>query len=95
MVEMRQGPKTMSGPTKDTEALVLGGKLRHDGHPILRWNAANVAVLVDSNENLKPDKNKSAERIDGIVAMIMAIGRALIATPPMGSVYEERGLLQL
>jgi phage terminase large subunit-like protein len=52
---------------------VLQGKLRHGGHPILRWCAANVTVEQDSNENLKPSKKKSHERIDGISALVNAL----------------------
>ena len=53
-----------------------GGQLAHGGNPVTRWMAANVAVAQDPAGNLKPAKDKSTERIDGIVALIMAIGRA-------------------
>lgn len=77
MVEVSQGMSSLSAPAKELEAMVLSGNLRHGGHPILRWMAGNVAVRTDSNENIKPDRDKSGDRIDGIVAAVMAIGRWL------------------
>lgn len=84
-------PQTMAAltaATKALEAAVLSGTLRHGGHPILRWCAANVTVEQDSNENLKPSKRKSTERIDGIAALVNALSRALPAIT--GSVYDTR-----
>lgn len=94
MVPTRQGFASMSGPMKQTEALVYSGKLHHGGNPVLRWMADNVQASVDPAGNLKPDKGKSRERIDGIVALIMAIGRAAMREN-QASVYEERGLISL
>ena len=71
----------MTAPTKELEKLVMSGKLHHGGHPVLRWMASNVAVETDAAGNLKPSKKKSTERIDGIVAMIMALGRSMVAEP--------------
>jgi phage terminase large subunit-like protein len=68
----------------------------HGGNPVTRWMAANVAVAQDPAGNLKPAKDKSTERIDGIVATIMALGRAMLPEEPaFTSVYESRGLLIL
>ena len=67
---------------------MLQGKLRHGGHPILRWCASNVTVETDHAENIKPSKKKSTERIDGIAAAVNALARAVVATT--GSVYDER-----
>lgn len=78
VVAFGQGYASMSAPTKEFEALVLAGLLRHGGHPVLRWNAANVTVEQDAAGNLKPSKRKSREKIDGIVATIMALGRAML-----------------
>ena len=50
----------------------------HGGNPVLRWQAANVTVEQDAAGNIKPSKRKSTERIDGIVAMVMALGRAMV-----------------
>lgn len=94
MVDFGQGFKDMSPPTKELLKKVLGGKLRHGGHPILRWMADNLVVGTDPAENVKPLKNKSTERIDGMVALIMALARLSVKAP--GSVYsEERGIIAL
>lgn len=76
VVEHRQGYASMSAPSKAFEALVLGGKLAHNGHPVMRMCAANVAIDTDPAGNIKPTKASSSGRIDGIVAAIMATGRA-------------------
>ena len=78
MVEFRQGFRSMSAPTRELEKLIVSKKLAHGGNPVTRWMAANVAVAQDPAGNLKPAKDKSTERIDGIVALIMAIGRAMV-----------------
>jgi phage terminase large subunit-like protein len=68
---------------------VLTGKLRHGGHPVLRWCAANVTVDTDHAENIKPSKKKSSERIDGIAALVNALTVALPAVT-LGSIYDHR-----
>ena len=96
MVEFRQGFRSMAAPTRELEKLIVSQKLAHGGNPVTRWMAANVAVAQDPAGNLRPAKDKSTERIDGIVALIMAIGRAMLPTEqPRRSVYEDRGLLIL
>jgi phage terminase large subunit-like protein len=82
MVQFGQGYASMSAPTKELERLLLSGKIRHGGHPVLAWNAANVVVATDAAENRKPVKGNRRKRIDGIVALIMAIGRAMVAPQP-------------
>ena len=77
MVPFRQGFASMSGPTKELEKLVVSGRLRHGGDPVLRWMAANVALATDPAANIKVDKQRSHERVDGIVALVMAVGRAM------------------
>jgi phage terminase large subunit-like protein len=94
VVPFGQGWQSMSAPTKEFEKLLLGGKLLHGGNPVLRWMAANVAVKQDPAGNMKPDKASSTERIDGIVAAIMALGRAMVR-PSGTSVYEERGIVEI
>jgi len=74
-VPMRQGFVSLSAPTKSLEKAVLSQALRHDGHPVLRWNVSNVSVETDATGNLKPSKKVSTDRIDGVVALIMAIDR--------------------
>jgi len=91
MVEVRQGFKSMSPPTKEIEQLVLGKKIIHDGNPVLRWNVGNVQVKMDENENIRPVKDKSTERIDGLVATVNAMARAMLSVEKP-SVYETRGL---
>lgn len=77
MVLMRQGPYTMSAPSKELERLLLCGRLHHGGHPILRWCASNVAVKENAGELILPVKAKSTARIDGIIGLVMAIGQAM------------------
>ena len=72
-VPMRQGFASLSAPTKSLEQAILGRRLRQDGHPVLRWNVSNVSVESDATGNLKPSKTVSTERIDGVVALIMAV----------------------
>ena len=75
MQDFRQGYASLSAPSKLLENWVVSGKLRHGGHPVLSWQAANVAIQQDAAAgNIKPSKKKSTERIDGIVALVMAIG---------------------
>ena len=69
-----QGYSSMSGPSLVLESLTVSEKLLHGGHPVLAWQAGNVAVQKDHNGNIKPSKAKSNERIDGIVALVMALG---------------------
>ena len=71
-----QGFKSMSSPVKAIESLVLQKQLNHGNHPVLTWNVANVQIITDAAENVKMDKSKAVERIDGAVALAMAIGRA-------------------
>lgn len=90
VVPFGQGFRDMSSPTKDFEALVVSKRLRHGGNPVLRWMADNVSVKQDPAGNFKPDKAKSTGRIDGIVALVMALGRANL-NPPFGSIYGGSG----
>lgn len=75
VIEVRQTMANLSAATKAFERAILAQELRHDGHPILRWNVSNVSVIADANENLRPSKKVSSERIDGVVALIMALDR--------------------
>jgi phage terminase large subunit-like protein len=95
VVPFGQGFKDMSPPTKELMKLTLEGKLAHSGHPVLRWMMDNIFVRTDPAGNIKPDKEKSTERIDGAVATIMALDRALRngSAGVSGSIYDERGLL--
>lgn len=95
MVQFGQGFASMASPTKELLRLVLDGKLRHGANPVLRWMADNVTVQQDPAGNVKPDKKKSREKIDGVVATIMALDRALRNEGPKPSVYESRGIVVL
>ena len=68
----------MSPAAKQFERLVLGRQIAHGGNPVLAWMASNVAIRQDPAGNIKPDKAKSRDRIDGIVALVMAVGRATV-----------------
>ena len=72
-VKVRQGFATLSAPSKSLESAILSKRLRHDGHPVLRWNIGNMSVESDAAGNIKPSKELSTERIDGGYALIMAI----------------------
>lgn len=87
MVEFRQGPKSYNEPCLKLEALVSAGRLYHGGHPVLRWMANNVSIRSDVNDNIAPDKKRSSERIDGIVALLEALGRAIVTTREERSQY--------
>lgn len=97
---MGQGYRSMSGPSKRLEEMVLSKKLKHGGHPILRSQASQVRVEMDPAGNIKPTKKatgarKNAERIDGIVALVMAIGRIMESQEPEldpDEVYGDRGI---
>lgn len=77
LIQTGQGFASMSGPTKELLRLVASGNYRHGSNPVARWQAANLIVRTDPSGNLKPDKAKSTDKIDSIVASIMALDRAL------------------
>lgn len=74
-VPIRQGFVTLTAPTKSLETAILSKRLRHDGHPILRWNIGNIVVELDAAGNYKLSKALSTERIDGAAALVNAIDR--------------------
>lgn len=94
VVEMGQGYASMSAPTKELLGLVIARKLRHGGHPVLRWMADNLVVRTDPAGNLKPDKERSRQKVDGMVALIMALARAT-AGGNGRSVYEDEGIVAI
>ena len=83
MVNFGQGYKSMSAPSKLLERLVLTGQLRHGSNPVLNWNSRNVMIDLDAAANIKPNKQKSTGRIDGIVSLIMALGVMDMEPKPM------------
>lgn len=94
MVEFRQGFISMNQPCKALERMLLGKELFHGGNEVLRWNASNVAISMDPAGCIKMNKQKSAEKIDGLVALVMAIGRSIVTVDP-ASKYEQEGLITL
>lgn len=82
MVQVRQGFLSLGPPMKELEKVLLQGKIRHGGNPVLRWMLQNVAVVTDPADNKKPAKDKSRDRIDGIVALINAMSRVIVAPAP-------------
>lgn len=94
VVPFGQGFKDMSPPTKELMKLTLEQKLAHGGHPVLRWNMDNIFIRTDPAGNIKADKEKSTEKIDGAVATIMALDRAIrCGNDTSESVYNDRGIL--
>lgn len=96
MFVFRQGYVTMSPATKQFETLVIEKKINHGGNPVLAWMNSNMAVTQDAAGNIKPDKSKSSEKIDGMITTLMSISRLIEAPAAEGpSVYETRGLLTI
>lgn len=91
MVEVRQTVQHMSEPMKVLESLVLQGKLEHDGNPMMAWMISNVVCHRDVKDNIYPRKERPENKIDGAVAAIMALGRAVLSNEGP-SVYEDRGI---
>ena len=96
MIPFGQGFRDMSPPTKELMRIVLEHNLAHGCHPVLRWNMDNVFVRTDPAGNIKIDKEKSTEKVDGAVALVMALDRALKNGGGLTeSVYDSRGLIIL
>lgn len=93
MVPFGQGFKDMSPPSKELFKLLMEGNIIHGGNPVLKWMAGNVVMRQDPAGNIKPDKEKSVEKIDGIVASIMSLDRCIRNGTGSGSVYDERGVI--
>jgi phage terminase large subunit-like protein len=93
MVELRATVMNYSEPMKELEKLVLSGKLKHDGNPVLSWMISNVVCHRDAKDNIYPRKEREENKIDGAVATIAALAVGLRDAGP--SVYEQRGVLTL
>ena len=84
----------MSAPSKEFEKLVLSEKIEHFGNPVLRWMLSSTLIKTDPAGNIKPDKEKSVQKIDGIVASIMALGEWMTAqAEDDNDPYSKRGML--
>lgn len=93
VVEIPQNMKNMSPAMKLIEQLMKSGMFTHETNPLARWCWGNVNIVVDGNENIKPMKNKSTDRIDLTVAMINAMATAMLFEEIETSVYETRGII--
>ena len=94
VIQFGQGYQSMSPPMKELERLVASHKIAHGNNPVLTWMADNLIALMDPAGNIKPDKKKSKEKIDGVVAMLMGLDRALRNQGETGkSVYDEHGIV--
>lgn len=91
-VEFGQGYRSMSPAMKDLEALIIQERLIHPNNPLMNWMMDSVVVKTDEADNIKPDKRKSRNRIDGPVSLIMASGRCLSSTENLSSVYDDKDL---
>ena len=90
-----QGYASMSAPTKQLEKMVINKEINHAGNAVMRWMISNVMIKPDPAGNIKVDKAKSKEKIDGVVGLIMAIGEWMIDGRPQESVYETRGIVSI
>ena len=95
IVPFGQGYKDMSPPSKELMKLVLEKKIAHGGNEVLEWMVDNIYIKTDPAGNIKPDKEKSTEKIDGAIALIMALDRAIRHGGKQESVYNERGIIIL
>ncbi|HEG43233.1 MAG TPA: terminase large subunit [Phycisphaerales bacterium] len=95
LISFGQGFQSMNAPMKELEKLYLSGKLIHNNNPVLAWMASNVAASMDPADSIKPDKKKSSEKIDGIVALIMTLGLAITQPAKEESIYVKRGMTTL
>jgi len=88
LVGFGQGFKDMAPAVDQFETLLISNSIRHEGNPVMTWNAANAVVETDPAGNRKLSKNKATGRIDGIVAAVMAAGRAILEPPKEKSFWE-------
>ena len=94
VVKVLQQMQSLAPGTKEFERRVLQGTIKHDGNPLLRWMISNVCVDVNANKDMRPNRKKSSEKIDGVIAAIMALSRAMVSGDK-SSVYESRGVIEV
>jgi phage terminase large subunit-like protein len=94
-VEYRNTVQMMSDPTKNLDGLVMSVKIVHDGDPVLAWMMSNVVCRTDQKDNVMPNKERAENKIDGAIALIMGLGRAMTGEGSTESVYEEREVFVL
>lgn len=95
VLEHFQKYSAMSLPSAELLRLITAKQLQHGGDPVLRWCADNLVLRSGPAGRLMPDKERSREKIDAMVALIMAVGRAAVAAPPEVNPYNERGIRRL
>ena len=95
MVEVRPTVLNFSEPMKSLEALVLSGRFHHDGCPVLTWMVSNVVCHRDQKDNIYPRKEREENKIDGVVALLMCLNRAIVPVEEEVSIYESRGIIAL
>lgn len=95
LTDFGQGYKSMNAPSKHLEVMVVSRKVRHGANPVLRWMISNARIQSDPAGNIKPTKQKSTEKIDGVVAAVMGLGRWMASEEEERSVYETRGVIEL
>lgn len=97
MVEFRQGFVSMNEPTKEFLKLIKSKKLNHGANPVLRWMASNASAKTDPADNIKIDKKTSKEKVDGLIASVMALGLSMIHQSEGGNSYsdDDAGVLVL
>ncbi len=93
MIPFGQGFASMSAPTKELEKIVLAKELNHGGNKVLRWMCSNLAMKTDPAGNIKMDKAKSSEKIDGMIALVMALGSYMNGNTTEENPYDDRGFV--
>lgn len=92
IIEIRQGMRTLAGPTKHFREEVYKGNVIHNNNPVLTWACGNAVTKQDPNENIMLDKSKAIQRIDPIASLINAHVRRMLIAETTKNVYEERGI---
>jgi len=90
-VEVRQGMRSLSEPSKLLEVLILKKRLHQDGNEVMTWCVSNAGVVQDENGNIRPVKTNDRNRIDGVVAAVIALSRLMVLQEPKRSIYQTRG----
>tara|TARA_R100000655_G_scaffold70678_1_gene108955 strand:+ start:93 stop:647 length:555 start_codon:yes stop_codon:yes gene_type:complete len=93
MSQFGQGYRSMSAPCKELEKLVLKHQINHLKNPVLRWQCENVQLQTDASDNIKINKQRSSEKVDGMVALVMALGEMMTDETEGDSIYNDRGIL--
>tara|TARA_R110000824_G_scaffold271530_2_gene460030 strand:- start:1516 stop:2547 length:1032 start_codon:yes stop_codon:yes gene_type:complete len=93
MSQFGQGYRSMSAPSKELEKLVLKKEINHLRNPVLRWQCENVSLQTDPAGNIKINKQRSSEKVDGMIALVMALGEMMTDETDGDSIYDERGIL--